>query len=137
MVDRILSLARELAAAHDAKQYSYERNAYTRLLDAVRQTPAWMLPALVEPAAEVVRELSCGTQVTLRNDDGNLVLVVRDHDGEVLAPVLTAEEGAQMRSDLQRVLAATLADNAGNSVQHVGSAAVSLPAAGFSNGGSR
>lgn len=61
----------------------------------------------VEPAAAVERELACGSMYSLSNDDGNLVLVVRDHDGEVLAPVLSAGEAEQLRRDLSRVLMAS------------------------------
>jgi hypothetical protein len=104
--ESLLSLLRDLVAAHDAKRYNEERCAYTLLVDAVRAMPSWSLPEIAEPAAEVERELTCGTRLSLRNEDGNLVLVVCDHDGEILAPVLTEREAVQMRGDLQRVIAA-------------------------------
>jgi hypothetical protein len=104
--DQVLAMARAYVEHTRAKRYSHAQYALTRMSEIVADLPDWALPPVVEPAAEVVRDLAGGSTVTLRNDDGNLVLVVRDHDGEVLAPVLTEQEAAQMRADLARVIAA-------------------------------
>lgn len=106
-LDQLLSLCRQYVSALDAKQYSSAQLSLTLLANVMRQMPAWMMPVAVEPAASVERELQCGSMYSLSNDDGNLVLVVRDHDGEVLAPVLSAGEAEQLRRDLSRVLMAS------------------------------
>lgn len=111
-MDRIFSLLRSWQLAVDAKLYSHARCYETQLLEAMRATPEWALPPLpLEPAAEVERELACGTKLTLRNEDGHLVIVVRD-DETTLAPVLTPAEEEQLRRDIARVQAAQAAGKA-------------------------
>lgn len=101
-----LAHARAYVEYSDAKQYSHAQRSLTLLADAIRALPSWALPPVVEAAAEVERDLVCGAKLTLRNEDGNVILVVRDHDGEVVAPVLSALEGEQLIGDMRRVIAA-------------------------------
>lgn len=105
-IEHVLGLCRQLAAARAARQVNREHCTVNMLIDAISTLPDWMLPPVVEPAAEVERALECGARYRLANEDGSLALVLRDHDGEVLAPVMTSDEGSRMRADLARVLAA-------------------------------
>lgn len=105
-VEDVLALAREIAAARAKRQINNEHCAITLLIGAVNALPDWALPAMpAEPAAEVVRTLECGITLRLANDDGHLVVSLRDEDDGAVA-ALTDVEAAQMRSDLARVLAA-------------------------------
>lgn len=102
--EQILSLARTYVEELDAKRYSRAHQALTLLAQATRQLPSWLEAAPLEPAAEVERVLRCESTLTLRNEDGMIVLVVKD-DETVMAPALTEEEAKQLRADLARVMA--------------------------------
>lgn len=110
-LENLLGLLRAWVAARDAKRYSHARYFETLLQEHVRKLPSWALPPLVDPAAEVERELACGAKLTLRNEDGHLVIVVRDEE-TTLAPVLEDVEATRLRSDLARVMAAAKAGEA-------------------------
>jgi hypothetical protein len=104
-VESVLAYARQYVEHIDARRYSHAHHQLTLLADAVRKLPPWELPPVVEPAAEVERTLTCGATLRMANEDGALVLVVRDEE-TAMAPVLTREEALQARADLARVLAA-------------------------------
>lgn len=103
----ILSLLRELASASRAREYSRERYLYTTLLNMEARLPTWLVPAPVEPAAEVERIIA-DTRYRVGNEDGHLVLSISDGDDAAVL-VLTDDEAGQLRADLQRVLAAMAA----------------------------
>lgn len=103
--DQILALARTYVEELDAKRYSRAHQALTLLAQATRALPSWLEAAPLDPAAEVERTLACGARVTLRNEDGTVVLVVRDEE-TVMAPVMTQDEAKQLRGDVARVMAA-------------------------------
>lgn len=104
-IESILSLCRQYVSALDAKQYSTAHRALTLLADATRQLPSWLVSPAIEPAAEVSRVLRCEATLTLRNEDGTVVLVLRDEE-TCTAVALTAEEAGQLRSDVQKVMCA-------------------------------
>lgn len=103
--DRIFALLRAYVEAIDARRYSHAQRALTLLAEEGRRLPSWMEPAPLEPAAEVFRQLLCGASLTLRNEDGAVVLVVRDEE-TCTAVAMTADEAKQMRGDAARVMAA-------------------------------
>lgn len=102
--EQVLSLARSYVEALDARRYSTAHQALTLLANATRQLPAWLESAPLEPAAEVSRALQCGASVTLRNEDGAVVMVVRDED-VTTAIAMTSDEAKQMRGDVAKVMA--------------------------------
>lgn len=104
-VEDVLALCRRLVRARDARVVSQEHFTISLLIDAVRTLPEWLLPPVIEPAAEVERQLACGASMALRNEDGTLVMVVRTEE-ITEAVALTREEALQARADLARVLAA-------------------------------
>jgi hypothetical protein len=104
-IEQVIALAREYVIALDARRYSHAQNALTRLADTIRALPEWLVPPVVEPAAEVERTLVCGAKYRLANEDGCLVFVVKDDETSV-APALVDKEATQLRADLARVLAA-------------------------------
>jgi transcription elongation GreA/GreB family factor len=103
-IEQVLQLARAYVDALDAKKYSHAQRALTLLADATRQLPSWLEAAPIEPAAEVARVLRCESTLTLRNEDGAVVMVLRDEE-TCLAVALTSEEAKQLRGDVQRVMA--------------------------------
>jgi hypothetical protein len=104
-LDDVLGYVRAWASAEHARDYRRAQYYKTLLLETIALAPDWALPPVVMPAAEIERKLKCENTLTLRNDDGCIVLVVSD-GVEAMAPALTEDEAVQMRSDLARVLAA-------------------------------
>jgi hypothetical protein len=108
-IEQVLQLSRAYVSALDAKQYSHAQRALTLLAQATRGLLSWLESAPLEPAAEVERVLRCESTLTLRNEDGTVVLVVRDEE-TCLAVALTQDEAKQLRSDAARVMAAARGD---------------------------
>jgi hypothetical protein len=103
-IEQVLDLARAYVSATDSRRYSHATRALSQLADLVRALPSWLLPPVVEPAAEVERMVGeCRYRVG--NEDGHLVVAVSDGDDATVL-VLTEQQAVQMRADLARVLAA-------------------------------
>jgi uncharacterized protein YjaG (DUF416 family) len=104
-IERVLDFARAYVVAIDAKRYSHAHLALSKMADAIRALPSWLLPAIVEPAAEVCRDVTEAQRYRLAHEDGHVVLAVTD-DADTSVAVLTEQQAEQMRGDLARVLAA-------------------------------
>jgi hypothetical protein len=104
-LDDVLGYVRAWASAEHARDYRRAQYYKTLLLETIALLPNWALPPAVEPAAETTATLSCGASVRLANDDGALVVSLRDDETNVVAALLP-EEAVALQRDLRRVMAA-------------------------------
>lgn len=102
----ILELVAFLVEAHDAKRYGAQQQAIARLVEAGRLLETHLGPVHFEPATRIDQMLDVDRRAgyEIWNEDGRVFVRIADATGHDASLALTAEQAAQLRIDLARVL---------------------------------